>query len=875
MRQRKGRKCLAAFLAALTAAAALTVPAAAVGTESTELGTMEWGTMNISGGGFVSGIVTGDTVMYARTDVGGAYKYDFEKERWDQMLGFVTEAERGFLSVDAMCIDPTDENTVYFLCGCAYFSDARTVIYKTTDGGQTFTESDVTDMIQVHGNGDGRHFGEAIAVDPDNPDVIYCGGDVTAGDSCLIWSQDGGETWDYVDGYDDLGFYTNTILWPTWTSHEVRGVTDGAYNTQNGVSSVCIYDGKVYVASSVAASGNVAVAEVGSDSFETLSSSLPTNVYPSRINQDCDGRLLISYVAGVCFGNGSGGVWRYDPATGTAEDISPVNNSIGACQSAPDDPNTLIATTCAVWSSQSWDSETTCWGEWLYRSTDGGETWTSIYPGKMSGIWEWDEEAQEMKQSQLYDYLQSGGCSWIYGKAIHWSGALVVNPMDSSEILVTSGNGVFKWENIWTEDPVAVFHATGIEEVVALDLCSAVDGPVYSAIGDYDGFLHDSVDGYAVQHDLSVEIKSTSGIAVCPQNNQVLARVHEKDSTGYYTLDGGASWTEMTFPNGGGKISIAELASGKYRIFYSFADNATVQYTDDFGGSWSTSSGISGSKTAYTLVDPQDPSIVYAYTAYYNQYYFYSKPAAEFEDAHYTYAVSKDYGATFTSTDLCMYDECDQCGRIAYLGTDQIVVGAGWYGMYKITDGGATATKMNVFYCKSVGYGAPKEEGGLNTLYLYGRPTEQDVEGVYCSVDGGESWICINAEHLYGGTGNGNFIIGDMNTFGTVYMSTVGCGIVYGRLLSDEGGEIITTTTTEAGAEATLYGDANCDNEVKMSDIILMTKVLNDAETLTAQGKINANVNLSAGDENVTASDVSKILTYISGQIQYEDLIPQ
>lgn len=75
-------------------------------------------------------------------------------------------------------------------------------------------------------------------------------------------------------------------------------------------------------------------------------------------------------------------------------------------------------------------------------------------------------------------------------------------------------------------------------------------------------------------------------------------------------------------------------------------------------------------------------------------------------------------------------------------------------------------------------------------------------------------------------------------------------------------------------ASGNLYGDANVDGEVKMTDIVLLTKVLNDSATLTEQGKINANVILTAGDEAVTASDVSKILTYISGQIVYEALIP-
>ena len=102
---------------------------------------MEWGTLRIGGGGFVSGIVTGKTSMYARTDVGGAYRYDYEKKQWVQLMDFVNDTDRGFLSVDAMCVDPVDDKIAYFLCGCAYFSSERTSIFKTTDGGETWSPS--------------------------------------------------------------------------------------------------------------------------------------------------------------------------------------------------------------------------------------------------------------------------------------------------------------------------------------------------------------------------------------------------------------------------------------------------------------------------------------------------------------------------------------------------------------------------------------------------------------------------------------------------------------------------------------------------------------------------------------------------------------
>jgi hypothetical protein len=43
-------------------------------------------------------------------------------------------------------------------------------------------------------------------------------------------------------------------------------------------------------------------------------------------------------------------------------------------------------------------------------------------------------------------------------------------------------------------------------------------------------------------------------------------------------------------------------------------------------------------------------------------------------------------------------------------------------------------------------------------------------------------WLRINDDqHQYGGPGDAQFVVGDMNTFGVVYMSTAGRGIVYGK----------------------------------------------------------------------------------------------
>ncbi|MDO4155254.1 MAG: 1,4-beta-glucanase [Oscillospiraceae bacterium] len=860
----------------------------------------EVGTLGIAGGGFVSGIVTGKNVMYARTDVGGAYKYNYDTGNWDQILDDLNDAERGFLSVDAMCIDPTDDDTIYMLCGCAYFSDAKTEIFRSRDGGKTFDRIDVTDMIQVHGNGAGRQCGEAIAVDPDNPNIIYCGGDVTAGDSALIMSKDGGDTWESVKGYDDLGFFKESIKWPTWTEHMTRALTSSEYASQNGVAIVQILDGKVYVGTSITGEGNIMVADVGSDDFTVLSADLPTEYYPSRINVDADGNLLIAYAGSLTF-SGGGALYRYNPKTGEATDITPTAHAYGAVYSDPNDANKLVATSCdfsysQLWTENAWETDSVVYGSQFFRSTDGGATWESITPGNTKG---WGQPLQA-------DYLKDGGRPWIQGYAVHWSGAIVLDPKDPDRFLVTSGNGVFACDNTWDELPVVYFEADGIEEVVALDMISSKGKNPYSVIGDYDGFEHiDKVNSNRYSPTMSDATKdsgSASAIAYCPQNPDVMLRCSEKFGVGYYTLDGGENWVKMDCPVGG-KAAITQLEDGSYRFLKSSGENSTaVSYSDDYGATWTSCTGIAsayGSKPTFMAVEESDPSIVYAYATYYNSSWFYSKPEADITDACYKFYVSHDYGATFTEeTDIAMYDQCDSAGRIAVLGDGELALGAGWYGAYRVSDYGKTVEKMDVSYCKTMGYGAPEKEGDLNTLYMYGKPQEDDMEGVYRSTDGGETWVAINLHHLYGGTGNGNFLIGDMNEFGTVYMSTVGCGIVY---MQSAGGtdpkpttttttatttetiETTTTlkTTTETGETTTtssgvvttttvttinnddLIGDVNVDAKVDLTDAICMNKYLAGQTELGEQAMRNANCNQADGTPTVNEDDGNSLISYI------------
>ena len=857
--------------------------------------TMTWDTLKIGGAGFVSGIVTGQQEMYLRTDVGGAYRYDYAQKKWVQLFGFINEDDRGLLSCKGIAIDPTDDMTAYFLCGCAYFSNAKTVIYKTTDGGKTFTAADVTELIQVHGNGDGRECIEPIAVDPDDPKTIYAGGDVTGGASALIKSTDGGKTWKPVEGYDALGLFSGELKYPKWTDHMVRGTEPSKeYNEQNGIGCIHIEGGKVYVGTSVTGQANVHVASVKDDKFTAIEA-LPNANYPLSITSDRSGNLFFTYIAGLAFGGTAGGAYKYNIASGKAEKLSVSDNAVGMIEVDKKDPNKMFARTCGLWSAQWYGTEwvqddpttledegTIADGDYFFRSTDGGKTWENITPGQGDTDYTVSPPVKHFTSLPM----STNGYDWIYRKACHWGSGILIDPRDpeGDRILLTSGNGVFACDNAWDESGIQFyFQPDGVEECVSLDFVSTADGLDISAIGDYDGFVHETVDGIPKQH--KPNMGSTSAIAVCPQNTDVWARTAEGDGnnhgSGYITLDRGKTWTSFNAAFKGGKLAVTELSKGKYRIINTGAGSdkgAGVSYSDDLGKTWTKCDDVQASAGAYPLVDPEDPSIVYLSAAQYNSYWSsdLTKTEPTFDEAHYSVYISENYGETYKEVRVCPYNweltwKFTNTGDLAYLGKGKVVLAGANRGLFVISDKGKTVENLkSMGYAKCIGYGAPEKSGDPNTLFVYGKPSEDDPEGIYRSTDAGQTWVCINTDHLYGGTGNGNYLVGDMNEFGKVYMSTVGCGIVYGALTDSS--HPVVPGTTEPKTETVKWGDADLSGEVDVSDAVLICRfAVGDSVNVKEQGQKNADVD---GDGSITADDALKIVKCIAGFFDESKLAP-
>ena len=723
--------------------------------------TYEWGYLKIGGGGFVSSIIAGQREMYMRTDVGGAYKYDYVKGEWVQLFGFLKEANRGYLAIKGIAIDPTNDDIAYFLCGRADHSP-HTAIFKTTDGGKTFKEIDISHLIMSHGNGDGRECTEPIAVDPDHPNIIYAGCDTIVNGSCLIKSIDGGLSWAPVRGYDDLGFYKYEVDWPFIGKTRTLLKDDNTYWHHNGIAVIKIIDGKVIVGSSLAGQPNIHVADIEKDEFTVLSEDLPYENYPLSIRDDGNGHLFFTYIAEITFQGRAGGAFRYSLSSGSVKDISPIDRAIGSISADKEDPKKLLARTTGIWEDQwystEYDRSTIASGDNFFRSFDGGETWTNITPGKKSG------------DVFVSLPINKNGYDWIVGKSIHWGTSIVIDPRNPNKIYMTSGNGIFCCNNIWEEKGVQFyFEPKGQEEIVALDMISVKGGYPYSAVGDIDGFIHKNV--YDIPPQYKPNMGTTGVIAACPQDPRLMVRFNLHEEKGYYSEDGGNLWYKLENPGGhGGRGAITVFGDEKFRIFHTSLKG--INYTDTYGRTWKESKGLLGNEEFGVLVDESDPMIIYSCSA-----------TKENEDgpSRLIFSVSNNGGLTFKN--YIVGENKGFSNRMAFLGAGKVVLAAGKDGAYISNDFGETIEKMEgVYYCKTVGYGAPEKKGGIYTLFMYGKPLKEDPEGIYRSSDKGKTWILINENQISGGTGDGNFLVGDMNTFGMVYMSTCGLGIKYGRI---------------------------------------------------------------------------------------------
>jgi hypothetical protein len=703
--------------ATLLAAAALVVQQPAVA--------YSWGNVGIGGGGFVSAVIPSKTeanVVYARTDVGGAYRWDNASGRWVSLLDWVAEDQVGFLGVEALAIDPKNAANVYMTVGINYFNGGKTAVLRSSDYGRTFAVADVTSQFKAHGNGMGRQNGERLVVDPGSSNVLYAG----TRQSGLFKSTNYGASWARV-----------TALNVTTTPNDngISLVLADPSSVSGGVAQRLL----VGVSRYGSAGANLYRSDNAGASFSAISGS-PSGLMPQRAAFDGAGNVYITYANGAGpNGNSSGSepmnsgqIWRYTISNGAWTNVTPsgVNAAFSGISVDPTNSQRLVASTINQYMQQG-DS----WGDHVYISTNGGASWTDV-----------------INRGFVRD---NGGVPWINGKAMHWAGVAVFDPFNNKAVWLTSGNGIFKTANIDAVPTTWTFTVKGLEETVPLNINSIPGGPVLSAIGDYDGFLHYSVDTYT-NPQYSPTMGTTTGLAVADANTSLAVRVGNKM---YTSANGGVNWTQTNMNGTYGQVALS--ASGTV-LLHNPSNSSTMYRSTNMGSSWSTVGGLSVNN-ARPVADPANASKFYVYNP-----------------ADGSFMISTDSGTSFW-----------KFSTLAAGGSDAIRAAPGregdvWVPLYggglaRTTSSGWQFSNIaNVTYCGAVGFGKAAAGASYPTVFIWG--TIGGVTGVYRSTDAGQSWTRINdSAHQYGGPGNGHFVVGDMNTFGVVYMSTAGRGIVVGK----------------------------------------------------------------------------------------------
>lgn len=133
----------------------------------------------IVGGGFVHGIVFNQRepgLVYARTDIGGAYRLDTATKRWIPLTDWIGWDEYGHTGIISVATDEVDPDRVYLAAGTYTMPEwdpSMAAILRSTDRGRTWKSTALP--FRLGGNMPGRGIGERLVIDPNRNGILYLG----------------------------------------------------------------------------------------------------------------------------------------------------------------------------------------------------------------------------------------------------------------------------------------------------------------------------------------------------------------------------------------------------------------------------------------------------------------------------------------------------------------------------------------------------------------------------------------------------------------------------------------------------------------------------------------------------------------------------
>jgi len=723
-----------------------------------------WKSVQMVGGGFVDGIVfhpTAKGVRYARTDIGGAYRWNDTAKRWEPILDWVPYENLNWMGVESIALDPADPNRVYLACGT--YTNPRTpdgAILRSNDRGKTFQYTNVP--IKFGGNENGRGNGERMAVDPNDGNILYLGTRLAG-----LWkSTDRAVTWSRVESFPDV----TEAAQPAPPPQPGRGF--GNRPSRGAGIVFTIFDprsgskGKpsfiIYAGVSLMGRENLFRSTDAGKTWLPVPGQ-PTQYRPTHAVLASDGTMYLSY--GDDPGPGTmtdGGVWKWNTGTGEWTEISPekpapeTGKRFGYAAVAVDahHPRVVIASSFKRPNGAGGEDD-------MFRSIDGGKTWKPVFGG-----------------GGTFDYALA---PYVARTPIHWLFDIEIDPANSDHAMFTTGYGGWETFNLTAMDSGQPTKwsvmATGIEETVALELVSPTKGAhLISAIGDYGGFVHWDLDKPNPEGSYEPPLFSnTNGVACAENNPEVIVRVgrssaHHPGANIGYSLDGGKSWQPpASAPQANAALGhIAVSSDGNTWVWT--PQRSSVFFTRDRGATWIQARGIPDNTRV--IADRVNPRKFYG--------------LALFDGKLFT---STDGAATFAEQALVLPDGLPKPGgnrgdnrggqdRIyATPGREGDLWLAAFNGLYHSTGAGRTFVRMGgAQELHAFGFGKAAPGAEYPALYMIG--VVDGLRGIFRSDDTGRAWVRINDDrHQWGLLLH---ITGDPKQYGRVYVGTHGRGTLYG-----------------------------------------------------------------------------------------------
>lgn len=706
----------------------------------------EWKNVKIVAGGFITGIIPHPTlpgVIYARTDIGGAYRWDPFFKKWSPLTDIFNQSDWNLTGTESIALDPVEPSRVYLAQGTyTELWSSNGALLRSDNFGASFER--IALPIQLGSNEPGRYSGERLAVDPQHHNILYFG----SRNNGLWKSSDFGRTWSQVATFPVTGPTPGVgvifVLFQPTSTHPKRET---------------IYVGVSDPTTSLYSSTD------GGGTWGPVAGQ-PAGFFPTHNALGPDGNLYITYgdgtgadgMGGQRIGNGA--VWKYNTTTQVWSNISPLgpwwNPSLyfgfGAVAVDRQHPNTIMVSTLDRW----WP------GDEIYRSLDGGATWLAL-GSEPEGSEPGPPFNFAVRDSSISPYLSAltnvssctpSGCDPTAASLGWWLGTLAIDPFDSDHVLYGTGATIWESHDVTQADSQQLTHwavgADGIEETAVLALISPPTGAhLISSLGDIGGFRHDDLD-VSPPSGMSQPFYTPLSIDFAQNNPSLIVRGPGwSNNAGAYSTDGGTSWTAFGTPGVGG---IAISADGLNWVLS--PNSGTAAYSTDLGTTWVPSVGAPAN--APVVSDRVNPLEFYA-----------------FDSASGALFVSTDGGVQFALTATGLAG-----GK---LFVSPAAEGDLWLasqnGLFHSSDAGASFPPVgSVQQAFELGFGKAAPKHRFPALYLSGQIN--DVEGLFRSTDAGLSWVRINDDRQQWGSVAP--LIGDPRIFGRVYVGTNGRGILYG-----------------------------------------------------------------------------------------------